>query len=1163
MKIFRSYSSSALGLLSALALGAFNGAFAAPALLLDFGATPSTGAARLLDPAHAAGIVPAAEAEWNQIVADTASLVYSDGSAAVGVTLNLGRSFADGPEGNDIIDFNDDGYSVSALGTVLNSGIYAAGSPVRDGIFGGAGGTNNLALGMRVDGLPAGTYRIVVHGRNSNTAEIAGLRFYARTGASSDTYAFTLSDLNVVVANTRPAITAGFVEGDNFGVITITIGVGESLFVASEGDVGVEMRGFFNAIAIVPATGDLPIQFTLQPASRNVMQTATVTFQADGWASPDVSRQWLFEGLELVESPDVVGVHGNLLTLRNVTLANVGSYALRLSNASGSATSAAAVLSVVPVQNTEQMVNIWNILPGDRPYISTGNAERGLAFNELTTNLLVVCRTPSNQVVVLDALTGAYKHSLDLTGVADGTFAINHVGVAEDGVVYVANLTANATSPSYKIYRWDSDAPDVPGFAVFWGDPGDPVETNKRYGDNLAVRGAGADTQILIGTTTGSNVILLRTQSGNDFQTEIPPVVIQVSGAGNNLNAITLGLAFGPGENTFWAKTGNGPLYLIEFDADAGTGQVLHTYSDPQIPNSVRGIATDTAQKFLAGVALESPNDTVRLYDISDLASGPALSDQEAYWVKNDNGNGTAATAVGTNFVFALDSNNGLKAFALNRNYTPPEVAIVLNPSHQKMMEGATANFTAQASSAAPLNYQWRRDGIDLVNDGRISGADTDTLVIRNVTLADAGAYNLFVSNELGTATSYAGILTVSPTFNTAQMTNLWNLEPGSRSYLGAATATERGLAYNPISDSLLLVSRLPADPALVVLDAQTGAEKHFLDTAGIPGTVGGVSLGLNIVGVAADGAVYGGSVTVKPSTTPFDLYRWSDDTAAATRTLVFSGDPLAAVEPDLGWGDAMAVRGSGPDTQILVAPRAGTSVALLRTASGMDFQYEVPPLAITVTGVASAFGQWGLAFGPGTNTFWAKGPQTPTYLIQFDWETGQGTVLYSYLNPTPGNFRGINVSADQKFLAGLATDLSPNVQLYAVADLNAGPILRDQEVFATRNANITLGGVGTTAFGGNYLFALDTNNGLKAFHIDPNYQPQLGAFAITSIGASGQAVVLTWSSVANRTYQVQSRATLTEGWSNLGAPIIATGATTSFTNTISDSSRFYRVSGQ
>ena len=81
------------------------------------------------------------------------------------------------------------------------------------------------------------------------------------------------------------------------------------------------------------------------------------------------------------------------------------------------------VLTVVPVLTTEQMTNIWNLVPGERQYVSTANTERSIAFNRATTNLLLASRTPSNQVVVLNAATGAEKHFMDVSGIVDGTIA--------------------------------------------------------------------------------------------------------------------------------------------------------------------------------------------------------------------------------------------------------------------------------------------------------------------------------------------------------------------------------------------------------------------------------------------------------------------------------------------------------------------------------------------------------------------------------------------------------------------------------------------------------------------------------------------------------------------------------------------------------------------
>src|SRR5439155_1609239 len=198
---------------------------------------------------------------------------------------------------------------------------------------------------------------------------------------------------------------------------------------------------------------------------------------------------------------------------------------------------------------------------------------------------------------------------LDLSGLVDGTLPLNQVGVGDDGAVYAANLTTTATSPPYKIYRWASDAPGVPPAAVFIGDPGSGVQSNLRWGDSFAVRGAGTNTQILIAPgNTSTNVVLLRT-GGTDFQTEIPPAVIAIDGVPAAFGAITLGVGFGPGTNTFWAKASLGQLYLAQFDLTSKTGAVIQSYSASLVSASVRGIAANQNQKFLAGVAVEAPND--------------------------------------------------------------------------------------------------------------------------------------------------------------------------------------------------------------------------------------------------------------------------------------------------------------------------------------------------------------------------------------------------------------------------------------------------------------------------------------------------------------------------------------------------------------------------
>ena len=258
-----------------------------------------------------------------------------------------------------------------------------------------------------------------------------------------------------------------------------------------------------------------------------------------------------------------------------------------------------------------------------------------------------------------------------------------------------------------------------------------------------------------------------------------------------------------------------------------------------------------------------------------------------------------------------------------------------------------------------------------------------------------------------------------------------------------------------------------------------------------------------------------------------------------------------------------MAVRGAGTNTQILLAPGTGTNIALLRTTSGQNFQTEIPPAIIAVKGVPSGFAQYGIAFGPGTNTFWAKTGGGSLYLIEFDLSANTGRILRTYSTSLAGSsLRGIAADQNQKYLAGVNVETSDTVRLFDISNLDAGPIQRDLEVFSSLYAQSS---IGLAAFGGNYLFALDGNNGLKAFLLDPSYVPPLPEFSITSVVPSGTSMVLTWPATTGVNYQVQYRDSMSSGdWANAGNSITAAGSTLSFTNSnATTATRFYRVRAQ
>jgi len=93
-------------------------------------------------------------------------------------------------------------------------------------------------------------------------------------------------------------------------------------------------------------------------------------------------------------------------TVTNIALTNAGYYSVMVSNNYGSQMSVLAVLNVVPSTQTAAFVPTWSKGVGSLFFLSVNNTERGLGYNPVNGHLIVVSRTPTNGVHVLDAATG-------------------------------------------------------------------------------------------------------------------------------------------------------------------------------------------------------------------------------------------------------------------------------------------------------------------------------------------------------------------------------------------------------------------------------------------------------------------------------------------------------------------------------------------------------------------------------------------------------------------------------------------------------------------------------------------------------------------------------------------------------------------------------------
>ena len=67
---------------------------------------------------------------------------------------------------------------------------------------------------------------------------------------------------------------------------------------------------------------------------------------------------------------------------------------------------------------------------------------------------------------------------------------------------------------------------------------------------------------------------------------------------------------------------------------------------------------------------------------------------------------------------------------------------------------GDSTTLSAITVGSPNLQFQWRKNGVALVNGGRFQGVNTPYLNITNLALTDTGGYSLTVSNTFGTVTS-------------------------------------------------------------------------------------------------------------------------------------------------------------------------------------------------------------------------------------------------------------------------------------------------------------------------------------------------------------------------------------------------------------------------
>lgn len=800
-----------------------------------------------------------------------------------------------------------------------------------------------------------------------------------------------------------------------------------------------------------------------------------------------------------------------------------------------------------------------SLRPGDRDYLTStagngqgDNLQRGIGYNPVTDHILLVSRTNSptlKGIYILDATTGVEVGTLNTNGIPPGTnggtFVLSKIAVADDGVIYAANF-GGFPGTTNTVYRWSNESA-VPTIA-FAGDPSAGT-TNRSWGTTLDVRGAGPNTQILMGSQ-GTVASILTTTDGTNFTAN----VINTDAFPGDFEH---GCVFGHG-NSFWGKAINRALRLFSFDFNAGTASTIRGYYTNEIPASLSlgQMAFDPSRDIVAFLDVVPGTDHMRLYDVSNPNIPPVLLEIKDFAVDNNNTNFAGALDFGGGRLFALDCNNGIQAFSVTSNAMSLP-AIIADPASQEAPVNSDAYFTVYAYRG--VTYQWQHEGTD------IPGATNVSLVVSNAQLTDGGNYQVIVGNSAGSVPSATATLTITFPDNATHLNPLWSLAPLSRAYLPADTGgvsgptpLYRSLAYNVLSNHLYIVSRTGANAGLSVnvLNATTGADLYKLNTNGIsPLAVSANSIILMMIGVAEDGAIYAGNMAYSGGSTPavFRLYRWANADSNTVPVLVFSGEP-AGVTNVLRWGDTLAVRGAGTNTQILIDNQNSVApyIVVFRPTDATMASFTPTAFAISNGFSTTVIGR-SIQFGVG-NTCWQKRTGSPLFESGFDFAESVTTPLHT----NDAIFAGmgpLGIDFTNHLLAGIlfaSAGALDTLDLYEFSDPN-NPVLLASYPFPVNHVN-NGNFIGQVLFAGGRVFALNGNNGIMAMTLAPQVIPRL------EIVRSGSNVVLSWTNSVSG-FQLRRTTSLSPiAWEDVTNSVTVDNRQYNVTDDTSAASSFYRL---
>jgi Immunoglobulin I-set domain len=515
------------------------------------------------------------------------------------------------------------------------------------------------------------------------------------------------------------------------------------------------------------------VVITGNPASQNVVTTASVSFSVTATGTGPLTYQWHKDG------SDILGATTATYSKASVTPADAGLYDVSVTNVVGSVSSAAATLVVnSPVTILAQPVSL------------TKNAGVSAAFSVSATGTAPLSYQWYKGLTAISGATAEVYTISSPSGTDSGIYTVsvtNPVGsvssaaatlVVNDPLTIVTqpvaltvtalgsaafSVTATGTAPL--TYQWRKNGANIAG------------ATSASYTIASAVSGSAGSYDVVVtnpagNVTSASAALTVNTPLAITTQ---PVSLIKTVGAAAAFSVVATGTA----PITYqWRKDGTNITGAVSASHTIPATVSGDTASYDVVITNPSGTLTSAAATLTVNTPVAITTQPVTLtrnvgasavFTVAATGTAPltyqwrkggvaiAGATSATYSIASTATGDTASySVVVTNVVGSVTSSNATLTVNTPLTITSQPVGLTKNT-------GATASFSVTATGTAPITYQWRKDGV------AIAGATASAYTTGSLLESNAGSYNVVLLNPAGSLTSDTALLKLEtpPTLTT------------------------------------------------------------------------------------------------------------------------------------------------------------------------------------------------------------------------------------------------------------------------------------------------------------------------------------------------------------------------------------------------------------